>query len=79
MRLLKSIPGFPVLVKKILELGYEKFQYGVNMASAIQLRYLVMMEENRRGEDAEHYLGQIDAELLHKKGENMYALLIDNS
>lgn len=34
---LESIPGFPALVKKILELGYERMQYGVNMASNIRL------------------------------------------
>ena len=34
---LESIPGFPALVKKILELGYERIDYGVNMASNIRL------------------------------------------
>lgn len=34
---MESIPGFPLLVKKVLQLGYEKMQYGMNMASAIRL------------------------------------------
>lgn len=33
----KAIPGFSLLMKKILSLGYETMQYGVNMASAIRL------------------------------------------
>ncbi len=37
LRQLESIPGFPALAKKILELGYEKLMYGLNMASAIRL------------------------------------------
>lgn len=37
LRQLESIPGFPALAKKILELGYEKLQYGINMASTIRL------------------------------------------
>lgn len=37
LRQLESIPGFPTLVKKILSLGLEQMQYGVNMASAIRL------------------------------------------
>jgi len=34
---LESIPGFPAFVKKILELGLEQMQYGINMASSIRL------------------------------------------
>ena len=34
---LESIPGFPALVKKVLSLGLEPLQYGINMASAIRL------------------------------------------
>lgn len=34
---LESIPGFPALVKKVLALGLEQMQYGVNMATAIRL------------------------------------------
>ena len=34
---LESIPGFPAFVKKVLELGLEQMQYGINMASAIRL------------------------------------------
>lgn len=34
---LKAIPGFPVLAKKVLEYGYEKLKYGLNMASTIRL------------------------------------------
>lgn len=37
LRTLESIPGFPALVKKYLQLGYEQMLYGVNMASAIRL------------------------------------------
>lgn len=37
LRQLESVPGFPLLVKKIMEIGLEKLQYGVNMASSIRL------------------------------------------
>ena len=37
LRQLESIPGFPAIAKKVLELGYEKLQYGLNMASTIRL------------------------------------------
>lgn len=37
LRQLESIPGFPALAKKVLELGYEKLMYGINMASTIRL------------------------------------------
>ena len=37
LRQLENIPGFPAIAKKVLELGYEKLQYGLNMASTIRL------------------------------------------
>lgn len=37
LRQLESIPGFPALVKKVLSLGLEQLQYGINMASTIRL------------------------------------------
>ena len=37
LRTLESIPGFPALVKKFLQIGLEQMQYGVNMASSIRL------------------------------------------
>lgn len=37
LRQLESIPGFPTLVKKIMALGFEQLQYGLNMATAIRL------------------------------------------
>lgn len=37
LRQLESIPGFPTLAKKVLELGVEKLMYGINMASTIRL------------------------------------------
>ena len=37
LRQLESIPGFPTLVKKLMSMGLEQLQYGVNMASAIRL------------------------------------------
>ena len=37
IRQLQNIPGFVALSKKVLELGYEKYRYGLNMASAIRL------------------------------------------
>lgn len=37
LRQLESIPGFPAFVKKVLALGFEKMQYGLNMATAIRL------------------------------------------
>ncbi len=37
LRQMESIPGFAALVKKILSIGIENLQYGVNMASSIRL------------------------------------------
>lgn len=37
LRQLESIPGFPALVKKVMSLGFEQLQYGMNMATAIRL------------------------------------------
>lgn len=37
LRQLEAIPGFPLLVKKIMALGLEKVQYGLNMAQSIRL------------------------------------------
>ena len=37
LRTLESIPGFPMLVKKFLQIGLEQMQYGINMASTIRL------------------------------------------
>ena len=37
LRQLESIPGFPALVKKIMALGFEQLQYGLNMATGIRL------------------------------------------
>lgn len=37
LRQLESIPGFPAIAKKVLELGYEKLKCGLNMASTIRL------------------------------------------
>ena len=37
LQTLQAIPGFPQLVKKLLALGIEQMQYGVNMASSIRL------------------------------------------
>lgn len=37
LRTLESIPGFPALVKKFLQIGLEQMQYGVNMASTRRL------------------------------------------
>lgn len=34
---LEAIPGFPTLVKKIMDIGLESFWYGVNMGSYIRL------------------------------------------
>lgn len=37
LKALESIPGLRYLIKKFLELGYERMHYGVNMASQIRL------------------------------------------
>lgn len=37
LRQLESIPGFPSFIKKVLSLGLERLQYGINMASAVRL------------------------------------------
>ena len=37
LRTLESIPGFPALVKKFLQISLEKMKYGINMASTIRL------------------------------------------
>lgn len=40
LRQMEGIPGFAALVKKILAIGIENLQYGVNMASTIRLSEL---------------------------------------
>lgn len=37
IRQMESIPGFAPFIKKVLSLGIETYQYGLNMASAIRL------------------------------------------
>ena len=37
LRQMESIPGFTALIKKILAIGLENLQYGINMASTIRL------------------------------------------
>ena len=37
LRQLENIPGFPALAKKIMAMGFEQLQYGLNMATAIRL------------------------------------------
>lgn len=37
LRQMESLPGFSTIIKKILAIGLEELQYGVNMASAIRL------------------------------------------
>lgn len=37
LRQMESIPGFPTLVKKVLSVGFEELEYGLNMATAIRL------------------------------------------
>ena len=37
LRQLESIPGFIALSRKAMELGYENYRYGLNMASSIRL------------------------------------------
>ena len=37
LKLMKSIPGFDLVVKKVLDLSYETLLYGINMASKIRL------------------------------------------
>ena len=37
LRQMEGIPGFAALVKKILAIGIENLQYGVNMASSVRL------------------------------------------
>lgn len=37
LKQLEHIPGFSLIVRKILALGLEQLQYGINMASAIRL------------------------------------------
>ena len=37
LRKLEALPGFPTLVKKILEIGVEQYYYGINTASYIKL------------------------------------------
>lgn len=44
LRQMESIPGFPTFVKKFYALGFEKLQYGINMASAIRLSEKQMPE-----------------------------------
>ena len=44
LRQLENIPGFPTLVKKVLELGLEPMRYGMNMASCIRLSAMATLE-----------------------------------
>lgn len=44
LKQMESIPGFPALVKKVLALGIEKLNYGINMASAIRLSEIQLPE-----------------------------------
>jgi len=37
LRQMENIPGFPALIKKVMSIGIETLQYGVNMASRIRL------------------------------------------
>lgn len=37
LRAMKSLPGFDLLLKKFMQVGYETFLHGVNMASKIRL------------------------------------------
>lgn len=37
LRQMESLPGFAALIRKVLAIGLENLQYGVNMASAIRL------------------------------------------
>ena len=37
LKTLEAIPGLRIVIKKFLELGYERMHYGVNMASQIRL------------------------------------------
>ena len=37
LKLMKSLPGFDLVVKKVLDLSYETLLYGINMASKIRL------------------------------------------
>lgn len=37
MKTMKSLPGFDMLVKKIMKIGYEQMAHGINMASKIRL------------------------------------------
>lgn len=44
LKQMESIPGFPALVKKVLALGLEQLQYGINMASSIRLSEVQLPE-----------------------------------
>lgn len=37
LRQMENVPGFAALIKKVLFIGIETLQYGVNMASNIRL------------------------------------------
>lgn len=37
LRQMESIPGFSTLIKKVMAIGLENLQYGINMASTIRL------------------------------------------
>lgn len=45
---MESIPGFATLIKKVLAIGLEKLQYGINMASTIRLSERQLPEIYRR-------------------------------
>ena len=44
LRQLESIPGFIALSRRAMELGYENYRYGLNMASSIRLSPMQLPE-----------------------------------
>lgn len=63
---MESIPGFGTLIKKVLAIGLENLQYGVNMASTIRLSERQLPDLYRHLPPICHKLGIREPELYLK-------------
>ena len=66
LRQMESIPGFSTLIKKVMAIGLENLQYGVNMASTIRLSERQLPDLYRHLPPICHKLGIREPELYLK-------------
>lgn len=79
LRQLESIPGLPTIVKKILALGVETMQYGLNMASTIRLSETQLPELYRHLPPICHKLGIEEPEFYLQMDPNPNAWTMGDS